>query len=46
MTEYELDQYCDRHKDCDCMCMKCEAFAEYQRQELGLDEAGDETDEA
>lgn len=35
MTEYELDKYCDAHKNCDCNCMKCFIFKEYMREELG-----------
>lgn len=43
MTEYELDQICQRTA-CDCNCMKCPYFAANQREELGLDEY-DEDDE-
>ena len=35
MNEYDLDRYCGEHKDCDCRCVKCPAFAAYQRQALG-----------
>ena len=42
MTEYELDQICERNPDCGCNCMKCEVFARYQRSQLGLDEYDDE----
>lgn len=38
MNEYDLDRYCGEHKDCDCRCMKCPAFAAYQRHALGLGE--------
>lgn len=38
MDEYALDRYCDSHKQCDCKCMKCPAFAAYQRSELGMDD--------
>lgn len=42
MDEYELDIYCNRHPHCDCHCVKCPAFAAYQRHELGLDEDDEE----
>lgn len=29
MTEYELDQRCEKNPDCGCNCMKCELFAYY-----------------
>jgi len=38
MTDYELDRYCERHPECNCNCMKCPAFAQHQREELGLNE--------
>lgn len=34
MTEYELDQLCQRNPDCGCNCMSCQLFARYQRSEL------------
>lgn len=42
MTEYELDRYCAAHPYCDCNCVKCPAFAEYQREQLGRNEEDDE----
>lgn len=36
MSEYELDQICEQHPECDCKCMKCPFFAKYQRSELGM----------
>ena len=44
MNELELENYCNHHKYCDCNCMKCPAFAAYQRHQLGLDENDDESD--
>lgn len=41
MTEYELDQICQRTA-CDCKCMKCPYFAQNQREELGLDDDDDD----
>ena len=38
MDEYQLDKFCERHPECDCNCMRCPAFAQHQREELGLDE--------
>lgn len=38
MTEYELDQQCERNPDCGCNCMKCELFAKYQRSQLGYED--------
>ena len=38
MTEYELEQYCKAHSDCDCKCMKCEAFQKHIRTELGYND--------
>lgn len=43
MTEYELDQICQRTA-CDCKCMKCPLMAKFQRSELGLDEGHDDYD--
>lgn len=43
-NDYELEQYCDRHQECDCRCMQCPAFASLQRNELGIKE--DEEDES
>lgn len=31
MTDYELDQICERNTDCGCNCMKCPIFAKYYR---------------
>lgn len=42
MNEYELEMYCDRHKTCDCHCVKCPAFAAYQRHELGINDYDEE----
>lgn len=38
LSEYELDQFCKRHPECDCNCMKCHAFIAHQREELGLND--------
>ena len=38
MTEDELEQYCSVHPNCDCKCMKCEAFAKHIRTELGYND--------
>ena len=35
MNDYELEQCCDAHPDCDCNCMVCPAFAEHHFSELG-----------
>lgn len=37
MTEYELDQICERTA-CDCKCLSCPFMAQYLRSELGMDE--------
>lgn len=29
MTEIELDNMCEKMKDCDCNCIKCPLFAKY-----------------
>lgn len=29
MTEYELDQACEKQKDCDGRCINCPLFAQY-----------------
>ncbi len=44
MTEYELDQMCERTA-CDAKCWKCPLMARYQRSELGLDEEEEEYEE-
>lgn len=31
MTEYELDNLCERQHTCNCDCMNCELFAKYMR---------------
>lgn len=41
MNEYELDRFCERNPHCDCNCIKCQAFAMYQRHELGYDDEDD-----
>lgn len=41
MTEYELDQICERTA-CDANCYKCPLMAKFMRSELGLDEYDDE----
>lgn len=42
MDEFELERFCERNPQCDCRCMRCAAFALYQRHELGLDEYNDD----
>lgn len=44
MTDYQLEQFCERNPHCGCKCMKCEAFAANMRYNLGMDEI-DEQDE-
>ena len=31
MTDYELEQFCQRNPDCGCDCINCPAFAENYR---------------
>ena len=45
MTEYELELFCERNPHCGCNCIKCPAFASYQRHELGMDECDDEDED-
>ena len=45
MTEYELEAICERLPDCGCDCMRCQAFAAFQRTELGMDECGEVDEE-
>lgn len=38
MTDYELEQFCERNPHCGCNCMKCPAFAANYRYNNGMDE--------
>ena len=38
MDDYQLDQFCQRHPECDGKCMRCPAFIANQREELGLND--------
>lgn len=42
MDDYELERYCERHSNCNCLCLKCPAFIANQRNELGIDECDDD----
>lgn len=44
MTEYELDQICQRTA-CDCQCIKCPIMARFQRSQLGYDEFDDDEED-
>ena len=45
MTELELESFCDRHPNCDCNCINCVGFTEYQREELVFNDNDEEENE-